>query len=77
MIDPIPPPSAAALALASKIKKRNIATAAVLAGFGVGIYFWTTNRMVTTEVLGEMTNELDQVRQLKADKALDKAASAK
>jgi hypothetical protein len=62
------PPSAAALALAASIKRRNIGTALLLTSFGVGIYFWTTNRMQTTNILGDMTNELDQVRALKADK---------
>ena len=63
------PPSAAAIALAASIKRRNIGTALLLTSFGVGIYFWTTNRMQTTNVLGDMTNELDQIRALKADKA--------
>lgn len=49
-------------------RRSNIFTGLLLTGFGVGVYFWTTNRMRTTDVLADMGNELDQVRALKAEK---------
>jgi len=66
--------AAAAAAAASSIRRRNGGTALALLGFCAVVYVWTTDRMRSTDVLADMGDELDQVRQLRAEK---KAAASK
>jgi len=58
---------AAAAALAAATRRRNLGTGAALFGFCGVVYAMTTERMRTTDVLGDLGDELDQVRKLKEE----------
>ncbi len=48
-------------------RRRNNITGVALVAFCGVVYVWTTDRMKKTDVLGDLGDELDQVRKLRAE----------
>jgi hypothetical protein len=58
----------------STIRRNNALAAAALVGFVGGVWVWTTRRMKNTDVLSEISEDLDEVRKLKKDLSAKAAA---
>lgn len=61
--------------ITARTRRNNLLLAGALVGFVGGVYLWTTGKMRSNE-LQEISAELDQVRQMKAQAAAAAATQA-